>query len=1638
MKKLMIAFLLCLALVPAMAQQKSDILVYKVDGTIDTLLLNNVREMYHSRQDTLGVEHADLMTLRFRLLSGERAYALSDIDHVVMPRFGRVISFLGTNTNNKANGPRRTSVHGDFPGSLGDKVNYSWTNGDKIYLGSGAVSERLYRNYDNAVFQFRSDSLIADRYVVYYPGQNATAYNKVTIPTVQQQTKANNSDHLGLSGDCGTAVATRSEASSRKDTPEYTFTLDHKTAVICFLPHVDTLRTIVLKQIGVKANKTIAGEYTLSPSGITLNDGTGSDSIMLNTGFDPEKPVANAGFPIPQIKGTSAAQDSVASYMVVAPQDSKTSLTVYYRVYDTRSGMDTTVVKKISYARLNGATVYTATNNIPVRIFLSAFTDSVQWDFGKPATLYGSVNLPVKNVGFIWGYNRDLNEQTKEQDLPMTYSAPSFSHLATDNVAQRAYYYRAYANDGKRTVWGKIKKFGMERMAVDLGLSVKWSNINLGAITAEDDGDYYAWAELTPKTTFYPSNYKYYQNNAYLPLPADISGNPVYDAATATWGGCWRMPTRDEYNELVNKGSWESKVNEGKNVWKVSANNDSILIPKSGYHWHDRLYDYGNDSFNWTASNYDYDDAYRANQTWMGYYGKFYGTSIRPVFDSNIETVKGQYLFIRTDSIGYGADRTTLMGTMRGLDDVVKPITEGFVVGTAEAVTLDADTKVLNTEASAVQNGPYSLDLLGEELDKLALGTAYYVRAYLTFDGNTYYGKALKMDAVTIKTDSTSWQVGLSTGNLYGAATGITKDGAKNIELGFVVGTTEDVTVGNATKELVCDSTVNGRFACTLTDIPMQQLYYRAFIRRGGSIVYGDPMMLGLEMVDLGLPSGTLWANINVGAQSPVDFGEYYAWGETKTKKEYTRSNYDPKNAGGSVWDNIGLDISGTIYDAAQMNWAGAWVMPTNKQQQELFNNCDVTWTTKFGVNGYLFTSKINGKSIFLPAAGASITSYKGKACYASSNVADNNTASEFMLAMPWGVTYKDTYWHFDDDHNGYSWRWDGWSIRPVIRYNMTLADDSKILFSTDSVRWAPGETSATLYGYLLGLRANNNATESGFIVGTSQNLKIGDTGAQTLVYPTVGDDHVANGVYSCTLTDVKDNTTYYYKAYVRVGDTYYYGEEHEFGREWVDLGLSSHTLWASINIGTGSIEQQGDRYAWGETTPRTSFTKAEYTATDAKGDIAGSNYDAAHKAWGGLSRMPSAADIEELVGSQCSWTEVTRYGQQMYKVTGPNGRSIYLLKAQTFWSSTLNERSTSDNSDAYAATTNGSHDLASEARYSGNYLRAVIHTNATLADDVKAYVTTDSCNWQVGLSEVRLHGTISTSAAVSTLERGFLVGYNADLTAGGKDVTELTATASTTDDSFTSTIDYKKDTTYYYRAFIKQNGTYHYGDVRRYGLEIVDMGNGLKWASINIGAQYDADLGSRFAWAETQTKSSYTEQTYKYYDGGKYQTLRADISASSYDAAHKQWGGDWRMPTLMEMQTLVDSCTWTWITVDGQPGYTVKAKNGNSIFLPAAGYQDGSYYKQLDAEADYWTSSIASDDTANSLQATSAARSASNVVNRFRGLSIRPVLTIGGTTGEAGGITGGHKQGGSTGTGSEGTGGGNSGTGNNGGAVGD
>lgn len=159
--------------------------------------------------------------------------------------------------------------------------------------------------------------------------------------------------------------------------------------------------------------------------------------------------------------------------------------------------------------------------------------------------------------------------------------------------------------------------------------------------------------------------------------------------------------------------------------------------------------------------------------------------------------------------------------------------------------------------------------------------------------------------------------------------------------------------------------------------------------------------------IDLGLPSGTKWASCNVGATKPEEFGGYFAWGETEEKTIYKWRTYIHWLGFEDDCKYLGSDIAGTEYDVAHVKWGGNWRMPTLKQFMELLKHCNHEWIVKNGVYGRKFTSKINGNSIFLPAAG-----FRG----------DSDLKNAFSDGYYWSsMQYPSRKLPFEDDNSSLS-----------------------------------------------------------------------------------------------------------------------------------------------------------------------------------------------------------------------------------------------------------------------------------------------------------------------------------------------------------------------------------------------------------------------------------------------------------------------------------------------------------------------------------------------------------------------------------------------------------------------------------------
>lgn len=276
-------------------------------------------------------------------------------------------------------------------------------------------------------------------------------------------------------------------------------------------------------------------------------------------------------------------------------------------------------------------------------------------------------------------------------------------------------------------------------------------------------------------------------------------------------------------------------------------------------------------------------------------------------------------------------------------DNVIKA---GFAVTFYDPV---GNTQYVDAEIDPIcyENNVYKFST---KLENLERNRTYQYSAY-TYDGINYnYGnvcsfKIDKLNELMLSTNSISLYVGwartidITSGNGSYSIEVIESTGVVTASIIENHISIEALAVGSATitvKDDKSGETANIEVNVLVKDIPA-------------------------EAIDLGLPSGTLWASFNVGATKPEEYGGYYAWGETEEKDFYDENTYSYSEK------NIGDNIAGTEYDVAHTKWGGSWQMPTKRLLQELFKCCSFEWTTVNGVEGGKLTGP-NGNSIFLPA----------------------------------------------------------------------------------------------------------------------------------------------------------------------------------------------------------------------------------------------------------------------------------------------------------------------------------------------------------------------------------------------------------------------------------------------------------------------------------------------------------------------------------------------------------------------------------------------------------------------------------------------------------------------------------------------
>ena len=554
----------------------------------------------------------------------------------------------------------------------------------------------------------------------------------------------------------------------------------------------------------------------------------------------------------------------------------------------------------------------------------------------------------------------------------------------------------------------------------------------------------------------------------------------------------------------------------------------------------------------------------------------------------------------------------------------------------------------------------------------------------------------------------------------------------------------------------------------------------------------------------------------------------------------------------------------------------------------------------------------------------------------------------------------------------------------------------------------------------------DNGATLSGTINNSGKSLTCG------IIYGTISDVGTkeyttSSGAFSVSLTGLRPNTTYNYRAYVVVDGEYRYGEVSSFKtlKEEVTVSTGSAakvtdngaTLSGTINNSDKSLTC-GIIYGTSSSLSSSSGTKKSTTSlgtfsVSLTGLSSNTTYyyrayvivDGEYK----YGEVLSFKTIKEVTVTTGSVMNITDSGATLSGAINNSDKSLtcgIIYGTSSSLSSSSGTKKSTTSSGAFSVSLTG---LSSNTTY---YYRAYAIVDGEYKyGEVSSFKTSKEVTVSTGSatnvtdSGSTLSGTINNSD--KSLTCGIIYGTSSSLSSssGTKKSTTSSGTFSVSLSGLSS------NTTYYYRAYVVVDGEYRYGEVcsfytkKQLPENAVDLGLSVYWASCNVGADSPEEYGGYYAWGETEEKSNYSWSTYKWCNGS-YDTMTKYCTSSSYgtvdnkatldlrdDVAYVKWGGSWRMPTLDEIKELINDCSWSWTTQNGVNGYKVTGPNGNSIFLPAAGYRDDGDVYDRGSYGVYWSSTLLSSYSSNvySLYFDSGYHGW-NDYSRFFGHAVRPV----------------------------------------------
>ena len=755
------------------------------------------------------------------------------------------------------------------------------------------------------------------------------------------------------------------------------------------------------------------------------------------------------------------------------------------------------------------------------------------------------------------------------------------------------------------------------------------------------------------------------------------------------------------------------------------------------------------------------------------------------------------------------------------------------------------------------------------------------------------------------------------------------------------------------------------------------------------------------HVIDLGLPSGTKWYCCNMGASSPEGYGGYYAWGETSTKDYYHWSTYkwgsaynqltkyNTKSSYGSVVDNkTTLDFAD---DAATANRDATWCMPSSTQIRELLNKCSHKWTQQNGVNGRLFTGP-NGNSVFLPAAGR--RSYgelygEGSHGYYWSSSLDE---SEPNIACCLDLRSGDAGLYHSIDESRYY----GFTVRPVVHNlkaptnvvaGLDIQNDNLVVkVSWDAVHYAQS------------YKVYRSSSSSGTYSLVAENVT---TTNWTDESPLSGNNYYRVCAVNRNITS--SQSSYVYLNFNLCTPTNVMAEQAEddlvINLSWdaIQHAQSYQIYRSSSSSGTYELVAENvTSNQWTDESPLSGSNYYKVCATAYGFTSAQSSYTSANVSLNAPANVVAGLDIKNnnLV-INLSWDAVPfAQSYQIYRSSSSSG--TYMLVAENVTSTNWTDESPLSGSNYYKVCAVNRNVKSSQSSYAYRNYNLSAPVNVIAGSDVK------NNNWVINVSWGAVQYAQSYKVYRSSSSNGTYEFVAANVTS-----------TSWTDDSPLS------GRNYYKVCAVGYGFTSEWSEISILvfigGIcpdnnhpHVIDLGlpSGTLWSCCNVGASKPEDYGGYYAWGETSTKDYYAWSTYKW--GSAYNQLTKYNTKSSYgsvvdnkttldsadDAATANWGASWCMPSEEQMKELVNNCSYQWAQQNGVKGGLFTGSNGNSVFLPAAGYRWNSSLDDRGGCGYYWSGTLNPRDSYNAygLGFDSGYSGWNNWYTRHPGRSVRPV----------------------------------------------